>query len=216
MGSPAAVVLDVNETLFSLDALQPVFDELGISRELWFGRTLRTGFALTCMGKYRTFPEVAESTLRAMGGQGVAQGHVDLLLQAFGRLDAHPDVAPALTRLRQAKVPVVTLSVGNAANVGRLFERAGLSDLVVEHLSCEAVLRWKPDPEPYVYACTNLGLDPTDVWMVAAHSWDIGGAMATGMHSAFVNRLEGVFDASFGRPDVLGEDLVDVVEALLA
>lgn len=215
MAKPKAVVLDVNETLFSLDALQPVFDDLEVSRELWFARTLRTGFALTCIGEYRTFPQVAASTLRALGGDRVVESDVDRLLDSFGRLGPHEDVLPALRRLRESNVRVVTLSVGNAANVERLFDLAGISDLAERHLSCEAVQRWKPAPEPYHHACRKLGLDPSDVWMVAAHSWDIGGARATGMRSAFVSRLEGTFDESFGRPDVVGADLVEVVDSIL-
>lgn len=216
MASPPAIVLDVNETLFSLDALQPVFDDVDISRELWFARTLRTGFALTCMGEYRTFPEVAVSTLAAMGRGRIGDSEVGRLLDAFGNLDAHPDVAPALTRMREANVSVVTLSVGSARNVELLFERAGIPLLVDRHLSCETVRCWKPGREPYMYACKELGLHPQDVWMVAAHSWDLGGAATVGMRTAFVSRLEGAFDASFRQPDVVGGDLVEVVDSILA
>lgn len=215
MGKPKAVVLDVNETLFSLGSLQPVVEGLGISSELWFAQTLRTGFALTCIGEYRTFPQVAESALRVLSGGRAGQSDVDRLFEAFGKVRPHEDVLPALHRLQESHVRVVTLSVGNAENVQRLFDLAGLSDMVERHLSCEAVRRWKPAPEPYLYACEQLGLDAPDTWMVAAHSWDIGGARATGMRSAFVSRLEGTFDESFGRPDVVGADLVEVVDSLL-
>ena len=53
-----ALVLDVNETLFSLETLDALFANWGVpdGRELWFARTLRNGFALTCAGTYRTFP----------------------------------------------------------------------------------------------------------------------------------------------------------------
>ena len=216
MGKPTAVVLDVNETLFSLGSLQPALEDLGISSELWFARTLRTGFALTCMGEYRTFPEVAASTLRALGGGRAGDSDVERLLEAFGQLRAHEDVLPALHRLHESQVRIVTLSVGNAENVGRLFDRAGLNDYVDRHLSCEAVGRWKPAPEPYAYACEQLDLVPHDVWMVSGHSWDIGGATAAGMRTAFVSRVEGTFDPAFGRPHVIGADLVEVVETLLA
>lgn len=211
------VVFDVNETLFSLDRLQPVFDSLGLAdqRDLWFARTLRTGFALNSIGRYRSFPDVAGAALTGLAPERVRPSDVTDLLSAFAELEPHPDVEPALTRLQSAGVPVVTLSVGNAANVERLFRRAGLRDLVSDHLSCEAVQKWKPAPEPYLHACDVLGLAPRDVWMVAAHSWDIGGAAGVGMRTAWVSRLEGVFDSSFGEPDVIGSDVTSVVERLL-
>jgi 2-haloacid dehalogenase len=217
MVKPQAVVLDVNETLFSLDALDPVFEQLGLGgqRDLWFARTLRSGFALTCSGEYRTFPEVARHALRSLAPEVIGASEQDALMAAFASLDPHPDVAPALRALRNAEVPVVTLSVGNAANVERLFDRAGLTDLVEIHVSCESVQRWKPAREPYLHACDVLDVHPSGAWMVAAHSWDIGGAAAVGMRTAWISRLEGEFDSSFRAPDVSGSDLVEVVEHLL-
>jgi 2-haloacid dehalogenase len=91
-----------------------------------------------------------------------------------------------------------------------------LAHLVDAHLSCEMVQRWKPAREPYLYACDVLGVHPSDAWMVAAHSWDIGGAAAVGMRTGWLSRLEGVFDESFEQPDVWGADLFEVIEQLLS
>ena len=218
MGKPHGVVLDVNETLFSLRALDAIFDRVGLrgARDLWFARTLRSGFALTSLGSYRSFPDVARECFRGLDPASIGVEEQDALMAAFATLEPHADVAPALRRLRDEGVPVVTLSVGNAANVERLFLRAGLDDLVQTHVSCEEVQRWKPAPEPYLHACRALGHDPQDVWMVAAHSWDIGGAAAIGMRTGWVSRLEGIFDENFGRPDVTGADLGHVVDGLIS
>lgn len=218
MQTRRGLVFDVNETLFSLERLQPVFESLGLAdhRDLWFATTLKTGFALNSIGLYRNFAEVARTALRGLAPEQIRESDVTDLLTAFGELEPHPDVEPALTRLREAQVPVVTLSVGNPTNVERLFQRAGLHGLVSQHLSCENVRRWKPAPEPYLHACDVVGLAPQDTWMVAAHSWDIGGAAGIGMRTAWISRLEGLFDDSFGEPDLVGVDLVDVVDHLLA
>ncbi len=217
MVKPQAVVLDVNETLFSLETLDPLFHQLGLTghRDLWFARTLRSGFALTCSGKYRSFPEVARESLRSLDPKRIGVAEQDALLSSFADLQPHPDVEPALRALREAGVPVVTLSVGNADNVERLFERAGIAGLVERHLSCETVQRWKPAPEPYLMACQVLNVEPADAWMVAAHSWDIGGASAVGMRTGWLSRLEGVFDESFEQPDVMGADLFEVIEQVV-
>lgn len=218
MPLPRAVVFDVNETLFALDSLDSIFEAVGLpgQRDLWFARTLRSGFALTCAGTYRSFPEVARHALRSLAPDRVTISDQDRLIAAFAELDPHPEVAAALGALSDAGVPMVTLSVGSAANVERLFDRAGLAGLVNSHLSCETVRRWKPAREPYLYACDVLGVDPNEAWMVAAHSWDIGGAAAAGLQTAWVARLEGHFDESFGEPDVTGPDLLQVVERVLA
>ena len=213
-----ALVLDVNETLFSLESLDALFANWGVpdGRELWFARTLRNGFALTCAGTYRTFPEVAGSALISLAPERLGDGQVRELLDAFGQSTPHPEVADALSRARSAGIDMVTLSVGNASNVGFLFQRAGMADLVTRPLSGEDVHRWKPSPEPYLHACRALETDPAATWMVAAHAWDLAGARSVGMKTAWLSRLEGEFDANFGAPDVSGLDMGDVIDRLIA
>ncbi len=213
-----ALVLDVNETLFSLESLDELFANWGVlnGRELWFARTLRNGFALTCAGTYRTFPDVAGSALISLDPERLGGEQVRELFDAFGQLTPHPEVADALARARSTGIDMVTLSVGNASNVERLFERAGMADLVTRHLSCEDVQRWKPSPEPYLHTCRALETDPSTTWMVAAHAWDLAGARSVGMKTAWLSRLEGEFDTNFGAPDVSGRDMGEVIDRLIA
>ena len=213
-----ALVLDVNETLFSLESLDALFANWGVpdGRELWFARTLRNGFALTCAGTYRIFPEVAGSALISLAPERLGDEQVREFFDAFGQSTPHPEVADALSRARSAGIDMVTLSVGNASNVELLFQRAGMADLVTRHLSCEDVHRWKPSPEPYLLACRALETDPAATWMVAAHAWDLAGARSVGMKTAWLSRLEGEFDANFGAPDVSGRDMREVIDRLVA
>ncbi len=215
---PTAVVLDVNETLFSLDALQPAFAEIGLGSEtvaLWFARTLRDGFALCASDDYRSFPEVAASALVSLDPTRVTADDASVVLSAFGRLRAHSDVAEGLALLADAGVLMCTLSQGNADNVRRLFDGAGLSDYVSEHYSVDAVRRWKPAKEPYHYACTQLGLTPSEVTMVAVHSWDLHGARRAGMRTAWISRLEGIRPAVFNAADITGPDLPTVARQII-
>jgi len=211
--SRAAVVLDVNETLFSLDGLNPVFEQTGLAgmRDLWFTRTLRNGFALTCAGRYRSFPDVARAAFVSLDPERLTAKDADPLMDAFAQLRPHPEVPAALTALQESGVAAVTLSVGNAANVAALFDGAGMAGLIEQHLSCETVQRWKPAAQPYLHACEVLDRQPRSVWMVAAHAWDLTGAKAIGMKTAWLARLEGALDENFEVPDVQGSDLRDVV-----
>jgi hypothetical protein len=78
-------------------------------------------------------------------------------------------------------------------------------------LSVEEVRRYKPAPEPYHMAAERLGVDPSDVRMVAAHDWDVWGAMQAGCEAAYVARTAMPF--VLGRPpDVTGPDLSAVAE----
>ncbi len=56
-------------------------------------------------------------------------------------------------------------------------------------------VRWlKPAPEPYAMAVRRLGVAPGDVRMVAAHGWDLAGARAAGLRTAFVARAGQTLD----------------------
>ena len=63
------VVFDVNETLFSLDRIGTAFRDAGLDPALvpvWFAGVLRDGFALTALGEFRPFAEVAVEVLRGL------------------------------------------------------------------------------------------------------------------------------------------------------
>jgi 2-haloacid dehalogenase len=54
------------------------------------------------------------------------------------------------------------------------------------------------------------------VRLVAAHAWDVAGAARAGCATAFVARPGKVLDPLVERPEVVGADLVEVAEAILA
>jgi 2-haloacid dehalogenase len=77
----------------------------------------------------------------------------------------------------------------------------------------DGIRRWKPAPEPYLWAATQLGVEPGQVALVAAHLWD--GAHTEGLTSAWVNRTGAAWPTMFPPPDVIGHDLPTIVAGLL-
>lgn len=184
----AGVVFDVNETLLDLRGLDDVFAEFGLGTNLratWFAQTLRDGFALTLAGRYVPFGEIARANADA-----ITPGLGDALVAAFTRLELHDDVVEAVQMLVAAGVPLVTLSVGSAGIARNAMERVGLEAEFHAFLSCDQVGKWKPAPEPYLFGCVQLGCAPEEVVMVASHSWDVAGAHAVGMRTAWIARGE--------------------------
>jgi 2-haloacid dehalogenase len=212
------VAFDVNETLFSLAGLEPVFASVGLDRglvPLWFARVLRDGFALTAAGDFRPFGEVAIEALIGVDPRVVSRSQAEEVLAAFRTLDPYPDVEPAFRRLADAGVRMVTLTNGAASVTEALLERSGLSSYVERALSVEAVRRWKPAPDPYHYAATTCSVPPSRMALVAAHSWDCDGARRAGLRTGWVSRLEVVRPSIFLEADVSGPDLTAVVDGLL-
>lgn len=217
MTPPPVVAFDVVETLVSLDGLRPRLEEAGAGEgalELWFARLLRDGFAITAAGGYRPFSEVAAASLTGLLADPRADA-VEAVLGGFKDLDAHPDAEPAMRRLHEAGVRVLTLTNGSAETTETLLERNGLARFVERSISVDEVKAWKPAAEPYLHAARTADVEPHEAALVAVHAWDVHGAKQAGLRGLWANRLEGRFPASLGAPDASGLGLVEVVEGLL-
>jgi 2-haloacid dehalogenase len=104
---------------------------------------------------------------------------------AWHRLDAWPDVGPALARLRQ-RFLVAPCSNGNISLMVDLARRNGWHWDAI--LGAEIARDYKPKPEVYRSAAAAFDCEPGQVLMVAAHSSDLAAADAAGLRTAFVAR----------------------------
>ena len=218
---PAVIAFDVIETLFSLESLRPRLTAIGLpahALEIWFARLLRDAFALDCVGKYLPFRDIAAATLeRLLHKASIEYDGKQLsgVIDGFMQLEAHPDVAPAMTALRNAGIRIVTLSNGSARATEILLERAGLRKYVERSVSIDEVKRWKPAREVYLHCAEVVGISPNRVALVAGHAWDIQGAKRAGLSAGYIERGEGSFLSIFDSPEVMGSTLVEVVEQLM-
>lgn len=216
----AAAVLDVNETLFSLDAVGAAFDEVGLSADdvpLWFARVLRDGFAATAAGDAVGFPELARHNARVLldGASGTAGDEaVERIIAAFDEVEAQPDVAAGLRALREAGVRLVAYTNGSAPIVERFLSRSGLDEVVDDALDVSAAGVWKPHPDSYRWVCEHLGLAPADAAMVAVHPWDVAGGMGIGMIGAWVDRDHARWPSWLDRPTTSAGSFTELAHAL--
>jgi 2-haloacid dehalogenase len=213
------VLLDVNETLFSL---RPVADRLAAvgldgQFELWFTRILRDGFAATAAGSRVGFADLARHHLTAMLEQrGLAAGEqvVDEVIEAFQVVTAHPDVGDGLRALRDAGLTAVTLTVGNAEITRSFLEREGLTDLVSVLYDAEAAGWWKPSSLAYQHVLAEHGVPAEEAALVAVHPWDVMGAQQAGMVGAWLDRTGERYPGVFPAPTIAAASLPAIVEQL--
>lgn len=127
------------------------------------------------------------------------------LVRAWHRLPAWPDAVDGLARLRRRYV-LAALSNGGFALLTHLVKSAGLPFDCI--LSAELARCYKPALQPYRTAAALLDLDPANVLMVACHGWDLDGARAAGLRTAFVERpREKGPDRTADRADDVTSDL---------
>jgi 2-haloacid dehalogenase len=214
------VLLDVNETLFPLRPVETRMAAVGLDGqfELWFTRILRDGFAAAAAGGFAGFRDLASHHLRELlrhHQMDATDAVVSHVLAGFDEVLPHPDVMPGLQRLRDAGVPAVALTNGSRELTRAFLDRCGLTDLVAGVHDVSEVGRWKPAPEPYRFVLERRRVAPGAAAMVAAHPWDLFGAGAAGLSTAWVDRDGAGYPDVFGAPDVSAARFDDLVERLL-
>jgi 2-haloacid dehalogenase len=107
------------------------------------------------------------------------------LTLAWHRLDAWPDVTPALARLR-AKFLLAPCSNGNISLMAALARRNDWHWDAI--LGAEHARDYKPKLEVYRAAADAFDRAPHEVMMVAAHSSDLEAAARAGLLTAFIAR----------------------------
>ena len=214
---PEVVAFDVNETLLDLAPVRAALVEAGRPDSLLatvFARTLLTGIAAASTGAWCRFRDAFDTALAQESDlDAAARG---LVADAFGELAPHPDVEPALRRLGEAGIRVVTLTHGSPGVAEAGLERGGVTPLVERSLSSEVIRAWKPAREVYLWAAGVCDVRPDRMALVAAHGWDVLGAQRAGLTGAWFPRSERVYPAVYEAPHVTAPDLGGVVDALLA
>jgi len=200
------IVFDVNETLLDITTLEPLFDRLfgdAAMLRTWFAELILYSQTMALSGLYAPFGELAAGTLRMVGSnQDIAVSDADIadMKERLGNMPAHPDVVPALTRLRNVGFRLVTLTNSASAPSPTPLEKAGIDRFFDRHFSVEAVQKYKPAPETYQYVARELAVETADLLMVACHLWDIIGAQAAGCQGAFVTRPNNAILPAEGLP----------------
>jgi 2-haloacid dehalogenase len=128
------------------------------------------------------------------------------IAERWHQLDAWPDFAPALRRLRRHRVCVsfTILSLSLIVDVSR---RNSIDwDAVI---SCEMLRVYKPLPDAYRCAAAFLAVKPHEILMVACHNFDLDAARGVGYRTAFVRRPDEWGPA--GPPDPIPNPACDLV-----
>ena len=214
---PDVVAFDVNETLLDLAPVRAALIEAGEPETLLptvFARTLLTGFAAAAVGSWCRFRDAFDAALAQESE--LEPDARSAVLERFGELSPHPDVEPALRRLVEGGIRVVTLTHGSPVVAEAGLERGGITPLVERSLSSEAIRAWKPSREAYLWAAGSCGVPPDRMALVAAHGWDVLGAQRAGLTGAWFPRSERTYPAVYEPPHVTAPDLSGVVDAILA
>lgn len=136
-------------------------------------------------------------------------------LKMIRHLPAHPDVAPALQMLQKAGYSMVTLTNSTEEVVNEQMEYAGLSQYFERLMSIDPMRMYKPALETYRNATKALGILPEEAMLIAAHGWDVAGALHAGLQAAFISRPGQVQYPLAPEVQMTGDTINSIAESLI-
>lgn len=216
-----AIVFDVNETLLDLRAMEPLFEEAFGSTDLlapWFGQLLRHSLVATVTDTYSPFDVLGVDALQltaAKAGLDLSENGAAHVVDGMRYLPPHPDVLPAITRLRDHGFSIATLTNSPQHLLTAQLTNAEIADLFDMTLTVDPVRKFKPHLDTYRSGAERLGVDMSELRLVAAHDWDVSGAIRAGAAAAFVARPGMVLSGASETPDIVGPDLEAVAAAII-
>ena len=215
------LVFDVNETLLDLSPLDNVFADLfgdAAFRGLWFERLLHWSTVTTLTGQFLDFGVLAGHCLDQLGDMhdvSLDEQQRQRVFQTIATLAPHPDVTDALGELKKAGFSLTALTNSAQATVDKQFDNAGMTTYFDHVLSVDSARCYKPHPKAYEVATAALDAPADQLRLVAAHDWDVTGAMRAGLNAAFVARGRARLSPAGEHPDIVADDLADAARQII-
>jgi 2-haloacid dehalogenase len=202
--------------------MAPVFERIfgeKSAMRLWFANLIMYSAALTVAGCYVPFTDIGTAVMKMLADtRGIKIGDNDKkeLTEKFSTMPPHPEVPGALRKLRHADFRLFTLTDNLLEVQTRQLEHGGIVDLFERRFSADGVKHHKPSREAYGYVEKELGVKPSQLCLIACHTWDTLGAVAAGWEAALIKRVGNDLLGVGPQPQFVGNDLNDIADQLIA
>ncbi|MFZ0812884.1 haloacid dehalogenase type II [Bradyrhizobium sp.] len=216
------IVFDVNETLLDLETMDPIFQRIFGDRgamRLWFANLILYSAALTVAGSYVPFTDIGGAVMKMMAdvsGIKITDADKKELTDKFSTMPPHKEVPAALRKLRNAGFRLFTLTDNLLEVQTRQLTHGDIVDLFERRFSADGVKHHKPSREAYGHVEKELGTKPSDMCLIACHTWDTLGAVAAGWEAALIKRVGNDVLGVGPQPNIVGNSLDDVANQLIA
>jgi 2-haloacid dehalogenase len=216
------IVFDVNETLLDLTTLEPTFERIFREKgdlRLWFANFILYSSALTVAGCYVPFTDIGSAVMKMLAdsrGIRIEEADKKELIEKFSTMPPHPEVPGALQKLREAGFRLFTLTDNLPEVQTRQLEHAGIVGFFERRFSADDVKHHKPSRRAYAQVERSLGVEPSQLCLIACHTWDTLGAVAAGWEAALIKRVGNDLLGVGPQAQIVGADLDEVADRLIA
>ena len=159
---------------------------------LWFANFIMYSAALTVAGYYVPFTDIGSAVMKMLADtRGIVIGQADKeeLIERFSTMPPHPEVPAALQKLLEAGFRLFTLTDNLMEVQTRQLEHAGLVGFFQRRFSADSIKHHQPSRQAYAEVERNLGVEPSQLCLIACHTWDTLGAAAAGWKAALIKRM---------------------------
>jgi 2-haloacid dehalogenase len=182
--------------------------------ELWRSKQIEYSFRRALMKKYRPFDACTGQALTfvsAQLGTSLSEEAHKALMSKYLQLPPFPDVAAALGELAAQGLTITAFSNGTESAVRAVLDHAGVLPRFSQIVSVDPLRTFKPDPTVYEYLVSQLRVPKESVWMISSNPFDVIGAKACGLRTAWVQRdLKRIFDPWEFEPDLVVRELAQL------
>jgi 2-haloacid dehalogenase len=186
--------------------------------ELWRSKQIEYSFRRALMKKYRAFDACTAQALRFVSAQlgiSLSEEEQGSLMSKYQRLPAYPDVTAALDELAARGFAIAACSNGTESAVRGSLDHAGVLSHFSKIVSVDPLRTFKPDPAVYEYLVAELQARRDMVWLISSNPFDVIGAKACGLRTAWVQRdPKRMFDPWEFEPDIVVPGLAELPRRL--
>lgn len=223
MERPKVIFFDVNETLLDLEPLKlSITKALGNRPDLgtlWFTTMLQYSLVVTVSGQYYDFGAIGAAALRmvaANNGIHITESEAMNYVKPILSLQPHPEVREALALLKANNYKMVAFTNSSTRAVNLQLKNADLTSYFDEIISVEDLGKFKPSTEAYHWIARRMQVENKDCILVAAHGWDIAGALWAGWNGAFVARPGAQLFPLAPLPQINHAELMSIAKELVS
>ena len=216
------ILFDVNETLLDMTPLKSKINVLLDDKQgfrIWFGMLLHYSLVDNCTNQYHNFTTIAKATLQMAGkslNKELSEEELKATLSVIKELKTYPDVEEGLNLLQQNGFRLATLTNTPESTLIEQLTNSKLVHYFEQTLSIDSIKKYKPAPETYHWAAKQLNVKVENVIMVAAHGWDVTGAMLAGLKTGFVAREGQSVYLLSAKPNYEAKNIYEIAQVLVA
>lgn len=216
---PKVLFFDINETILDMNPLRAEINNLFGKDlfDLWFTRLLHESLVLTITGTFESFSKLAVNALKqvyTIQGMNFTDTIFNKLADTLSLLPPYPDVVNTLEILREKGYIIVALSNSSKDLLEKQLLNAKIDHLFHKQISVELFQKYKPHIQVYQQSAKLLNTKVEECMLIAAHDWDVFGALHSGLKAAFVKRVgKGAYSLPI-EPELVVENLFILAQRL--